>query len=71
MHGTWMVGPIGIEIDGSITTRINDPIVKGMDNLTGTTISSSTSTWMDIPINKETESPIGIRMEPYWHQTVA
>lgn len=71
MDSTWMDGPIGREIDGSIMTRINDPTVKGMDNLTDTKISSSTVTWMDIPISSETESLIGIRTETYWHQTVA
>lgn len=43
-HSTWMVGPIGIEIDGSIMVGISNPIVKGMDSLTGTKISSSTGT---------------------------
>ena len=64
-HSTWMVGPIGIEIDGSIMVGISNPIVKGMDSLTGTKISSSTGTWMDIPLSSETESLVGTRMEPY------
>lgn len=47
MDGTWIVGPTGIEVDGSIRARINDPIVKVIDSLTGTNTSRSTGTWMD------------------------
>lgn len=63
-HSTWMGGSTGIEMEGSIIIGINNPIVKEMDSLTGTKISSSTGTWMDIPISSKTESPIGTKMEP-------
>lgn len=55
LSGTWMVGPTGTEIDGSIVAGINNPIVHRMDYPTGTETSSSTGTWMD--------GPIGTRMD--------
>lgn len=58
LTGTWMVGLIGTEIDGSIVAGINKPIVKGLDRPTGTKTSRYMDGW-----SHKIESVIGTRTD--------
>lgn len=58
LTGTWMVGPIGTEIDGSTVAEINKPIVKGLDSPIGTETSRYMDGW-----SHKIETVIGTRTD--------